>query len=470
MQQFQDIAQDTYGNVQAGLSITIKTYPGGATATIYSDDGVTPAANPLTTGSDGLFSFYAANGTYTVEYDGEVQRRIKLFDQSNGLAAADVSTITANSSSAALTITNSGSGNALASSKPIKVNESLWPTLAADGANWGMRDSWIAGMGTAGKIGVAGFAKSSQSTNSAYAPIGTAGFCIHDNAAEGGGWSFYGDMQYSAGDYAYGLELAIKNKSGVDATSTPYFATNGTYGIWLPAGGDSSYGGAATNNNNTGIAFGGIGGITWNRGIVFYSNALTGSDGTTGNSATAIEMAKGQAINWRGPSNIQAATIRSDVSTSDNDVGLVFTNSIIAFFGASSAPLVYMQHTAGSTSVSGNYLSLKNSTTGNPVVVEALGTDTNRSLQLKTAGTGSVLLTAGATANSGTAIPAGGSQSVGYKLTSTANFGVFAGSGAPTLSAAKGSLYLRSDGSGTNDRMYVNTDGGTTWTAVVTVA
>lgn len=66
------------------------------------------------------------------------------------------------------------------------------------------------------------------------------------------------------------------------------------------------------------------------------------------------------------------------------------------------------------------------------------------------------------------AIPAGGSTSIGLRATSTTNFGVFFGSGAPTLSAAKGSLYLRSDGTTTNDRMYVNTDGGTTWTNVVT--
>lgn len=74
------------------------------------------------------------------------------------------------------------------------------------------------------------------------------------------------------------------------------------------------------------------------------------------------------------------------------------------------------------------------------------------------------------TAHMGTAIPAGGTTGAGLKVSSTANFGVFFGSGAPTLSAAKGSLYLRSDGSTTNDRMYVNTNGSTTWTAVTTVA
>ena len=71
---------------------------------------------------------------------------------------------------------------------------------------------------------------------------------------------------------------------------------------------------------------------------------------------------------------------------------------------------------------------------------------------------------------SGTAVPAGGTAGAGYLMSSTANLGVFFGSGAPTLSAAQGSLYLRTDSSTTNTRMYVNTDGSTTWTSVITVA
>jgi len=70
--------------------------------------------------------------------------------------------------------------------------------------------------------------------------------------------------------------------------------------------------------------------------------------------------------------------------------------------------------------------------------------------------------------NSATAIPAGGTAGVGLRVSSTSNFGVFFGSGAPSLAAAKGSLYLRSDGSGVADRCYINTDGSTTWTNVVT--
>jgi len=69
-----------------------------------------------------------------------------------------------------------------------------------------------------------------------------------------------------------------------------------------------------------------------------------------------------------------------------------------------------------------------------------------------------------------TSIPTGGTTGSGYRFSSTANFGMFFGSGAPTLSAAQGSLYLRSDGTTTNNRAYINADGGTAWTALTTAA
>lgn len=72
-----------------------------------------------------------------------------------------------------------------------------------------------------------------------------------------------------------------------------------------------------------------------------------------------------------------------------------------------------------------------------------------------------VLNAAGETIYNGTAIPAGGTTGTGYKFSSTANFGVFFGSGAPTLSAAQGSLYVRSDGA-----PYYNNNGTTGWTQI----
>ncbi len=52
--------------------------------------------------------------------------------------------------------------------------------------------------------------------------------------------------------------------------------------------------------------------------------------------------------------------------------------------------------------------------------------------------------------------------------TSPGVLGVYFGSSTPAISAGKGSLYLRTDGTGVADRAYINTDGGTTWTALTT--
>jgi hypothetical protein len=55
-----------------------------------------------------------------------------------------------------------------------------------------------------------------------------------------------------------------------------------------------------------------------------------------------------------------------------------------------------------------------------------------------------------------------------FLASSTANFGIFFGSGAPTVTAAQGSLYLRTDGTTTNDRIYVR--GSAAWIAITTAS
>lgn len=71
-------------------------------------------------------------------------------------------------------------------------------------------------------------------------------------------------------------------------------------------------------------------------------------------------------------------------------------------------------------------------------------------------------------AGTGTAIAttAGGAQVLSFGDT---GLGLYFGSGAPTISAIKGSLYVRTDGSSTSTRMYVN-NGTTTWVAVTTAS
>lgn len=75
-----------------------------------------------------------------------------------------------------------------------------------------------------------------------------------------------------------------------------------------------------------------------------------------------------------------------------------------------------------------------------------------------TSATANNFISAGtARANDAVAVAAGGTTT-GFLFSSTANFGLVAGSGVPTISMARGTLYLRSDG-----LPYYNTNGTTGW-------
>lgn len=71
----------------------------------------------------------------------------------------------------------------------------------------------------------------------------------------------------------------------------------------------------------------------------------------------------------------------------------------------------------------------------------------------------------------GTAVAAGANTQAFVTASSVVNqLGIFYGTGAPTFGAGKGSIYTRTDGTTTITRLYVNTDGGTTWTTITTAA
>jgi len=67
-----------------------------------------------------------------------------------------------------------------------------------------------------------------------------------------------------------------------------------------------------------------------------------------------------------------------------------------------------------------------------------------------------------------TVATAGGAAAL--KIGTSTVVGIYFGSGVPTISAPKGSLYLRTDGSSTSTRAYINTDALTTWTSLTTAA
>jgi len=76
------------------------------------------------------------------------------------------------------------------------------------------------------------------------------------------------------------------------------------------------------------------------------------------------------------------------------------------------------------------------------------------------------------TVSASTATAGGGSSVAKLVFGTTAGFGIYYGSGNPTVSAAQGSLYLKSNGSGTTDRLWVNNSSGsgTSWTNLISSA
>ena len=98
-------------------------------------------------------------------------------------------------------------------------------------------------------------------------------------------------------------------------------------------------------------------------------------------------------------------------------------------------------------------------TTSNVLTIgaEKLGSGTLRTVKL----VGSDI-----TVKGNTATPAGGSTTARLLFGTTSGFGIYYGSGAPTVSAASGSIYIRTDNAGASLRLYSNTTGSTTWAAI----
>lgn len=93
MQQYSDvvlIADVPGGQVRAPASATVQVnVNGGGIATIYSDDGVTPKTNPITTDSSGEYAFFAADGLYDLVisvsgFTSETKTAAVLLFDSNG--------------------------------------------------------------------------------------------------------------------------------------------------------------------------------------------------------------------------------------------------------------------------------------------------------------------------------------------------------------------------------------------------
>src|SRR5260221_3205208 len=143
----------------------------------------------------------------------------------------------------------------------------------------------------------------------------------------------------------------------------------------------------------------------------------------------------------------------------------------------------------------GNTLNAQSSTNSSNILIGNVGTSAG-SLTLAGLTSGSAVISCSATAGSlqlgggnlivdnagnlftnssirvgtSTAPIAGGDVNHAYTMSNTSGFGIYYGSGAPTITAAQGSLYLNTTGATNVTRAYLNTTGSNVWTAINTVA
>lgn len=105
------------GNLQPlmGASVTVTRLDNGLLASLYSDNGVTPLAQPLTTDDNGYFGFYAADGKYVLTFSGSrfatFTRQIVLEDPIDNPYATKAD-LAAGTGAALVTFTQAGAGAA----------------------------------------------------------------------------------------------------------------------------------------------------------------------------------------------------------------------------------------------------------------------------------------------------------------------------------------------------------------------
>jgi hypothetical protein len=264
------------------------------------------------------------------------------------------------------------------------------------GAFWMERGATTLSVSPYGEFGGVFATRTSDKSASGYygnASIGVLGIVENDDlsANQTIGWAGYFEANRGTNNkVVYGIEVAVKNK-GSNVTPSPYNRNGwGSVGIWFPAGGDSSYNGVNSNPCSSAIMIGrgddhGNSALpmSWNRGIIFNSDSITGTNGVTG-TGVAIDMAKGHTIRWSTPSGDVGVGIYSDVDNTLQKQGIVFKNQQIWFTGGSGGINAIIGENTGSE----NQVRLIAEGSGTSPSIQANGNDVNVDLRLNPKGNG----------------------------------------------------------------------------------
>lgn len=231
--------------------------------------------------------------------------------------------------------------------------------------------------------------------------IGAGSYVTNDNlnaADKKAAWAYYGHaVQKEPNEFTACMEVDICNSQAyVEVSPYQMGATGTTAAHWIGVGGETAQAGLSSQPASVAIAVissaarnavAGTGSL-FGKGLVFQADALAGCDGINGQ-AIAIEMAKGQAINFLTPTNGNAGRIRSDNTATPNETRIIFANSGLRVVGMK-PDLVTEQNLLNITTQPNavNYAQMDAGNAGLPPTYGVNGTDANIDNRLGVKGTG----------------------------------------------------------------------------------
>ncbi|WP_281061004.1 MULTISPECIES: hypothetical protein [unclassified Mesorhizobium] len=222
-----------------------------------------------------------------------------------------------------------------------------------------------------------GFVSGVKTSTIGQGGIGFGALVVADQAGANG-WGYIAEIQRETGSNSvYAFEIDVKNK-GANATLTPNSQVVGSYGLWVVAGGDTTFGGSPTNPSTAGLVFL-KNAHTWNSGIVFMKDALTAGEAM----ALSSEGTGGaHRLTWY---NAAGNAVFNVLSSATDTVAWNFNRINGALqITAAGATVTSMSHQTSAV----NYLAFSDNTTGNSPYLTTLGSDANISGLLQGKGTG----------------------------------------------------------------------------------
>lgn len=221
--------------------------------------------------------------------------------------------------------------------------------------------------------------------------------------------------------------------------------------------------------------------VKYNEGIYTSYAIQTTSNQTIGGTLAVTGVATFTAAPvFSGGLGSSGATTITSTSASALTVGANGATNPVLKIDASTASVATGLSVTGAAAASGVALAVISSGTNENLTIDAKGSGT---ISLNVTGTGNIVLgramtgvsssmTGGYTARSATAVPASaGAVAAGPAATLfSSGPSLYVTSDAPSFTAVKGSLCINTGGSSTSTRLYVNTDGGTTWTNFTSAA